>query len=105
MDTQLTSEEMDDIRRYCKVDDDDTDKILELESTVQESVAYLDCICGVPVPPEGDAKRAVYMGVLKPMTLDALDNKDIQIAGHNLTENSAYKRRLNGLKLAVQYGG
>lgn len=83
---------------YCRIDDlSDPADAAFLEECWDGAVDEL-ADAGVSLPEEGTPRYAKYMLCAKPMVLDAWDNRGSQIPVSSLTENPAFRKRLNQLK-------
>lgn len=83
---------------YCRIDDlsDPADEAFfeECWDGVMDELAD----AGVSLPEESTPRYAKYMLCAKPMMLDAWDNRNAQVSVSSLTENPAFRKRLNQLK-------
>lgn len=84
---------------YCRLDPEDLSEseIALLEREFRAAVEYL-ADAGVSVP-ANPARLARYDALVDAMVLDRWDNRGSQIAGYTLSENPAFRRMLNQLKL------
>ena len=83
---------------YCRIDELAPGEDMILEDMYQDAVAYLTQ-AGVTEPPAGTTRASQYGMLINAMVLDAWDNRGSQNAGAAMTENPAFRRRLNQLKL------
>lgn len=83
---------------YAHLDELTPDEEDDFEDCFQGAVSYMED-AGVVCPEEGTKRWHKYMRCLKAIFLDDWDNRGAQTAGHVLTENPAFRRRLNQLKL------
>lgn len=85
------------IEAYCRLDDLTAEEEALLEAAYEDAVGYL-ALAGVTEPAEG-TRLAQYHQCVNAMVLDAWDNRGSQSGDKALTENPAFQRRLNQLKL------
>lgn len=83
---------------YCRIDELGPDDEVVLAGMYEDAVAYL-VGAGVAVPESGTSRAAQFDARVDELVLDALDNRGTQTAGYALTENPAFRRKLNQLKL------
>ncbi len=83
-----------DIALYCKVEEDDA----ALPGFVDAAAAYL-ADAGVSVPETGTGRFALYLQCVKYLTLDLYDKRETTVTGTLVTDNPAYRRIINQLKL------
>lgn len=62
------------------------------------AVGYLEG-AGVTQPPAGTPRAAQYDLCVNVLVLDAFDHRDLKEPGNQVTENIAFRRMLNQLKL------
>ena len=95
----LSEERKASLLAYCKLTElaDDPEVQALIPAFYDEAVEYL-AEAGVPEPAEG-AARARYDLAVNYMVLDSWDKRDLTIAG-SVTDNPAYRRILNQLKLS-----
>lgn len=85
---------------YCRLDeltDEENDLLRSMLATAQ---GYLYA-AGVEAPADGDPRAAVYESVCNALVLDDWDNRGSQSAGYTISENPAFRRKLNQLKQTV----
>lgn len=87
------------ILSYCRIDDPTPEDLALLELLHDAAVGYL-IQAGIPEPEAGSARLAQYNTCVNALVLDAWDNRDIQTGDKALTDNPAFRRRLNQLKLS-----
>ncbi len=83
---------------YCRIDELGPDDEVVLAGMYEDAVAYL-VGAGVSVPDSGTTRAAQFDARVDELVLDAWDNRGTQTAGYTLTENPAFRRKLNQLKL------
>lgn len=82
---------------YCRLDElSESDEEL-LEGLYEDAVSYLTQ-AGVTEPDSGP-RLAQYNTCINALVLDAWDHRSSQTGNRALTENPAFRRRLNQLKL------
>ena len=81
---------------FCKLDDLSPEDEALLESFYEDAVSYLND-AGVSQPAEGTLRAAKYDQCVNIMVLDSWDNREMLQSG-TVTENPAFRRRLNQLK-------
>lgn len=86
------------ILSYCRIDDPTTEDIALLDGMYADAVSYMTQ-AGVAEPETGSARRSQYDACVNALVLDAWDNRGIQTGDKALTDNPAFRRRLNQLKL------
>lgn len=95
---ELTEQIKRSLMTYCRIDELSPDEEGEFEDCFLGAVSELED-AGVSCPEDGSARWHKYMRCLKAIFLDDWDNRGAQTAGQSLTENPAFRRRLNQLKL------
>ena len=83
---------------YCRIDPPNESEMKLLEGMYQDAVSYMTQ-AGVSEPVSGSARLAQYNTCINALVLDAWDNRSIQTGDKALTDNPAFRRRLNQLKL------
>ena len=91
----LTDERRAALAAYCHVDEDDA----LLEPLYDAAAGYLDT-AGVRAPEEGTPRAAQYALCLNYLVLDMYDRRDVSVVGTVVTDNPAFRRLLNQLKLS-----
>ena len=85
---------------YCRIDDASEDDLTQLSELYAYAVSYM-LTAGVQEPSETDTLRlAQYRSCVKALVLDGWDNRGVQQAGTALSENRAFRIRVNQLKLS-----
>ena len=85
------------LMNYCRIDElleGDGD---DLRESYESAVAYM-ADAGVREPQRGTPRYAKWMRCIKALVLDDWDNRGAQVSGQPLTENIAFRRRVNQLK-------
>ena len=85
------------ILSYCRIDDPTPEDLALLEGFHADAVSYMED-AGVAEPKAGSARLPQYNTCILAMVLDAWDNRGIQTGDKALTDNPAFRRRLNQLK-------
>lgn len=89
---------MNSLLTYCRIDEPSAGEQVLLEGMLDSATAYI-AQAGVKVPESGTARRAQYDQLVNAMVFDAWENRGSQAAGAVLTDNPAFRRQLNQLKL------
>jgi len=94
----MTDARMARLMAYCRLDElteGDEDLLRAMLSTAE---GYL-MAAGVDKPAAGDPRAWMYESVCNALVLDDWDNRGSQTAGYTISENPAFRRKLNQLKL------
>ena len=83
---------------YCRIEDPTPAERSTLEALYAAAVGYLGG-AGVSQPPEGSPRRAQYDLAVHFMVLRDFDLRDATVTGLNVTDNPAFRRLVNQLKL------
>ena len=83
---------------YCRIDDPTPEDLSLLEALYMDAVSQMSH-AGVTEPVPGSARLAQYNVCVSALVLDAWDNRGIQTGDKALTDNPAFRRRINQLKL------
>lgn len=94
----LTEERLHDLMYYCRAEDGDAEEMNFFRDLYRGAVAYLEN-AGVSEPEEDTPRRALYDQVVKALVLDAYDRRSASVDGTMVSENPAFRRNLNQLKL------
>lgn len=98
--TELTEERRRGLLVYCRAEDfagdDDVDALIS--TCYAAAVGYMEQ-AGVSKPKDGTFRRSMYDLCVNHMVLDAYDRRDATLTGSAATENPAFRRMLNQLKL------
>ena len=83
---------------YCRIDSlEEGDEFL-LQGLYDAAVSYLEQ-AGISEPTEGTPRRAQYDLCVNYLVLDGYDRREVTITGTIVSENPAFRRMLNQLKL------
>lgn len=93
----MTARQRDALLAYCRIEDPTPGDLDALEGLYSGAVAYL-ANAGVPQPPEGSPRWALYHRCLCYLVLDGFDQREPS-ATTPFHENPAFRRILNQLKL------
>lgn len=85
---------------YCRLDELGEGEEDLLRAMLSTAEGYL-MAAGVDKPAAGDPRAWVYESVCNALVLDDWDNRGSQAVGYTITENPAFRRKLNQLKLTV----
>lgn len=99
--TALSEERLDELLAYCKLTElkDDPEVAALIPGFYEAAVGYMDG-AGVTEPQEGTARRAQYDLCVNTMVLDSWDHRDMKEPANQVTENAAFRRKLNQLKFS-----
>ena len=94
---------LDDERRasllaYCRIDALEVGEYALLETLYESAVAYMEQ-AGVSEPAAGTSRRSQYDLCINYLVLDGYDRRDVTITGTIVSENPAFRRLINQLKL------
>ena len=95
----VTEERLAAVLAYCHLTElaDDEEVKLLIPMFYDAAVGYMG-EAGISEPPEGTSRRAQYDLLIYAMVLNDWDHRDTA-EEHALTENPAFRRRINQLKL------
>ena len=93
----MDAKRMDSLLAYCRIDEPSMSEKVLLEDMLDDATSYMEQ-AGVKVPESGTHRRAQYDQLVNAMVLDAWEHRGSQTAGIVLTENPAFRRKLNQLK-------
>ena len=83
---------------YCRIDSlEEGDEFL-LQGLYDAAVSYMEQ-AGISEPTEGTPRRAQYDLCVNYLVLDGYDRREVTITGTIVSENPAFRRMLNQLKL------
>lgn len=91
----LTDERRRALAEYCRVDDDDP----LLDGFFAAAAGYMET-AGVREPESGSSRAAQYELCIHYLVLDMYDQRDVSFAGTVVTDNPAFRRLVNQLKLS-----
>lgn len=84
---------------YCRIDIlEEGDEAL-LREFYDAAVSYMEQ-AGISEPEEATPRRAQYDLCVNAMVLDSWDHRDMKEPVNQVTENAAFRRRLNQLKFS-----
>ena len=96
----LTEERRASLLAYCKLTElaDDPEVVLLIPLFYDDAVGYMEG-AGVFEPPEGTKRRSQYDLLINRMVLNEWEQRDTAVVGTTVTENPAFRRKLNQLKM------
>ena len=83
---------------FCRLDELSPEEELLLEVLYCAAMGYMTQ-AGVREPPEGTPRRAQYDLCVNYLVLDGWDRRDVSFVGASSSENPAFRRLLNQMKL------
>lgn len=83
---------------FCRLDELSPEEEALLEVLYAAAVGYM-AQAGVGEPPEHTSRRAQYDLCVNYLVLDSWDRRDASFVGTSSTENGAFRRLVNQLKL------
>lgn len=83
---------------YCRIDELESSEVALLETLYDAAVAYMDQ-AGVSKPKEGTPRRSQYDLAVNYLVLNSYDQRDTAITGTIVSDNPAFRRIMNQLKL------
>lgn len=92
-------ERKDALLSYCRIDSPLPEELELLRELYSDAVGYMTQ-AGVSEPESGSDRLAQYNTCINALVLDAWDNRGTQSGDKTLTDNPAFRRRLNQLKLS-----
>jgi len=96
----LTEARRAELLAYCKLTEFAEDPEVEaLIGTYYGAAAAYMAQAGISEPPEGTPRRAQYDLCVNAMVLDSLERRDTAITSTVVTDNPAFRRMVNQLKL------
>ena len=84
---------------YCRIDALEEGDELLLQGLYEAAVSYMEQ-AGISEPKEATPRRAQYDLCINAMVLDSWDHRDMKEPANQVTENAAFRRRLNQLKFS-----
>ncbi len=84
---------------YCRIDTLEAGDEALLREFYDAAVSYMDQ-AGISDPKEATPRRAQYDSCINAMVLDSWDHRDMKEPVNQVTENAAFRRRLNQLKFS-----
>ena len=94
----LTDERRAALLAYCRIDELDAGEAALLESLYGAAVAYMEQ-AGVSEPAEGTPRRDQYDLAVNYLVLNSYDQRETAVSGTIVSENPAFRRIMNQLKL------
>lgn len=95
---ELTAKRKAALLAYCRIDELDSGEADLLESLYGAAVAYMEQ-AGVSEPADGTPRRAQYDLAVNYLVLNSYDQRETAVSGTIASENPAFRRHLNQLKL------
>lgn len=95
---ELTDARKKTLLAYCRIDELDAGEAALLESLYVAAVTYMEQ-AGVSEPKEGTPRRAQYDLAVNYLVLNSYDQRETAVSGTIVSENPAFRRHLNQLKL------
>ena len=95
---ELTAKRKAALLAYCRIDELDAGEDALLESLYGAAVSYMEQ-AGVSEPKEGTPRRAQYDLAVNYLVLNSYDQRETAVSGTIVSENPAFRRVLNQLKL------
>ena len=86
------------LKAFCRLDDISAEEEELLYHLYDAAVGYMSG-AGVQEPPENTPRRAQYDLCVNSLVLDSWDRRDASFVGAASSENPAFRRLLNQLKL------
>ena len=99
---ELTDARRKSLLAYCRIDAaeaDGSDLLRQCGSMPKDSAQGYMEQAGVSEPEVGTQRRAQYDLCVNYLVLDGWDRRDMTLDGSNVSENPAFRRMLNQLKL------
>ena len=84
---------------YCRIDALEEGEELLLQGLYEAAVSYMEQ-AGVSEPEGETPRRAQYDLCVNAMVLDSWDHRDMKEPANQVTENAAFRRKLNQLKFS-----
>lgn len=95
---ELTDARRKSLLAYCRIDAAEADGADLLQTLYDSAQGYMEQ-AGVSEPEVGTQRRAQYDLCVNYLVLDGWDRRDMTLDGSNVSENPAFRRMLNQLKL------
>ena len=96
--SELTDARKAELLAYCRIDAVETGEAALIQTLYDSALGYMDQ-AGVSEPAAGTPRRAQYDLCVNYLVLDGWDRRDMTLDGSNVSENPAFRRMLNQLKL------
>lgn len=94
----LTDERKASLMAYCRIDVLEPGETVLLETLYDAAVAYMEQ-AGVSEPAVDTPRRSQYALCINYLVLDGYDRRDVTFTGTIVSENPAFRRLINQLKL------
>lgn len=94
----IPEERLKSLLAYCRIEEPTEEELLTLNQAYDSAVAYLDG-AGVTEPQAGTPRRGQYDMCVNYLVLDAFDSRETCVTGTIQSENPAFRRLINQLKL------
>lgn len=94
----LTEERKAELMAYCRIDALEVGEYTLLNTLYESAVAYMEQ-AGVSEPAAGTSRRSQYDLCINYLVLDGYDRRDTTFTGTTVSENPAFRRLINQLKL------
>lgn len=95
---ELTAKRKAALLAYCRIDALESGEETLLETLYDAAVAYMDQ-AGVSEPKDGTPRRAQYDLAVNYLVLNSYDHRETAVSGTIVSENPAFRRIMNQLKL------
>ena len=95
---ELTDARRKSLLAYCRIGAAEADGSDLLQTLYDSAQGYMEQ-AGVSEPEVGTQRRAQYDLCVNYLVLDGWDRRDMTLDGSNVSENPAFRRMLNQLKL------
>ena len=95
---ELTDARKATLMAYCRIDALEPGEETLLETLYAAAVAYMEQ-AGVSEPAEGTPRRAQYDLAVNYLVLNSYDQRETAVSGTIVSENPAFRRIMNQLKL------
>lgn len=94
----LSDERKEALLAYCRIDALEEPEEALIEDLFRAAVGYMEQ-AGIREPVEGTHRHALYDLCVNALVLDSYDVRGAQSVGTGISENPAFRRMLNQLKL------
>lgn len=94
----LTEDRKVSLLAYCRIEAPTPEELITLEQCYESAVGYMEG-AGITQPPEGTSRRGQYDLCVNVLVLNAFDLRDEVITGTIVSDNPAFRRLFNQLKL------
>ena len=101
---ELTQERLTTLLAYCKLTELADDPEVQALKAAQAAVGYL-ANAGVSKPPPGTPRAAQYDLAVNYLVLDGWERREVTITGTTVSDNPAFRRLVNQLKLTQDPSG